>query len=163
MNRRRWLSLAAVAPLAAQAPKRDAMPRFQARSLDGQLHTRETLKGKVVLVQHWATWCGYCRKDEPAVEQILKDHAKDGLVVLAINAAESKATVQNYLKDHPRTAQVVLTPDTNLAPLFEGAGVPAYILIDRDSNIAAMQPGSGGLMALREMLKEAGLTKPESK
>lgn len=128
--------------------------------MDGELHTRESLKGKVVLVQHWATWCSYCRKDEPAVEQIIKDHAKDGLIVLAINAAESKAKVQDYLKDHPRTAKVVLTPDTNLAQLFEGAGVPAYILIDRDSNIAAMQPGSGGIMALRGMLREAGLSKP---
>lgn len=163
MNRRRWLSVAAALPLAAQDPQGQAMPRFQARTLDGQLHTRESLKGKVVLLQHWATWCGYCRKDEPAVEQILKDHAKDGLVVLAINAAEPKATVQSYLKEHPRTAQIVLTPDTNLAPLFEGTGVPAYILIDRNSKIAAMQPGAGGLLGLRGMLEEVGLSKPGAK
>jgi len=159
MNRRQWLILTAALPLAAQPQKRQPMPRFQVKTLTGETLTRETLKGKVVLVQHWATWCSYCRKDEPAVEQIIKDHAKDGLIVLALNAAESRATVEQYLKDHPRTAKVVLTPDTNLAPLFEGAGVPAYILIDRDSNIAAMQPGSGGIMALREMLKEAGLSK----
>ncbi len=159
MDRRRCLALFAATPLAAQKPPRDPMPRFQAKTIDGELHTRETLKGKVVLIQHWATWCGYCRKDEPAVEQIIKDHAKDGLVVLAINAAESKATVQQYLKEHPRTANIVLTPDTNLAPLFEGAGVPAYILLDRESRIAAMQPGSGGILALRGMLEEVGLKK----
>jgi thiol-disulfide isomerase/thioredoxin len=159
MNRRRWLSVLAAAPLAAQQPPRDPMPRFQAKTIDGQLHTRESLKGKVVLLQHWATWCGYCRKDEPAVEQILKDHAKDGLIVLAINASEPRATVEAYLKEHRRTAKIVLTPDTNLAQLFEGTGVPAYILIDRDSKIAAMQPGAGGLMGLRGMLKEVDLTK----
>ena len=159
MKRRAWLALAAASPMMAVKPPRDPMPRFQATSLDGQVFTRENLKGKVVLVQHWATWCGYCRKDEPAVEQVIKDHGKDGLVVLAINAAESKAKVLDYLKEHPRTAKIVLTPDTNLARLFEGAGVPAYILIDRESNIAAMQPGSGGLMALREMLKEVDLRK----
>ena len=145
--------------MAVKAP-REPMPRFQAKSLDGQIYTRENLKGKVVLLQHWATWCGYCRKDEPAVEQILKDHAKDGLIVLAINAAEPKAKVLDYLKEHPRTAKIVLTPETNLARIFDGAGVPAYILIDRESNVAAMQPGSGGLMALREMLKEVDLIKP---
>ncbi|MBL8236984.1 MAG: hypothetical protein JNM66_06180, partial [Bryobacterales bacterium] len=53
-------------------------------------------------------------------------------------------------------------PDTNLAVLFEGAGLPAYILIDRESKIAAMQPGAGGLMALRGMLKEVDLTRPGS-
>ena len=135
------------------------MPRFQGKSLDGKSFTRESLKGKVVLVQHWATWCGYCKKDEPAVEQILADHAKDGLVVLAINAGEPKAKVLDYLQVHRRTANIVLTPDTTLAVLFQGTGVPAYILIDRESNVAAMQPGSGGLLALREMLKEVDLRK----
>jgi thiol-disulfide isomerase/thioredoxin len=135
------------------------MPRFQAKSIDGRIYTRENVKGKVVLVQHWATWCGYCRKDEPAVEQILKDHAKDGLIVLAVNAAESKAKVLDYLKGRPRSAKIVMTPDTTLGRLFEGSGLPAYILIDRDSNVAAMQPGSGGLLALREMLKEVDLRK----
>jgi len=160
MKRRAWLALLAASPLMAVKPPREPMPRFQAKSLDGQIYTRENLKGKVVLLQHWATWCGYCRKDEPAVEQILKDHAKDGLIVLAINAAEPKAKVLDYLKEHPRTAKIVLTPETNLARIFDGAGVPAYILIDRESNVAAMQPGSGGLMALREMLKEVDLIKP---
>ncbi|MFN0105674.1 MAG: TlpA family protein disulfide reductase [Bryobacteraceae bacterium] len=159
MKRRTWLTLAAASPLPAVKPPREPMPRFQAKSIDGELFTRENLKGKVVLVQHWATWCGYCRKDEPAVEQIIKDHAKDGLIVLAINAAESKAKVQDYLNEHRRTAQIVMTPETNLARLFEGAGLPAYILIDRESNVAAMQPGSGGLLALREMLKEVDLRK----
>jgi len=159
MKRRVWLTLAAASPLLAVKPPREPMPRFRAKSIDGQVFTRESLKGKVVLVQHWATWCGYCKKDEPAVEQVIKDHAKDGLVVLAINAAESKAKVQDYLKEHPRTANIVMTPDTNLAAVFEGAGVPAYLLIDREGNVAAMQPGSGGLFALREMLKEVDLTK----
>jgi thiol-disulfide isomerase/thioredoxin len=160
MKRRAWLTLAAATPLMAVKPPREAMPRFQAKSLDGQVYTRESLKGKVVLLQHWATWCGYCRKDEPAVEQIIEDHAKDGLIVLAINAAEPKAKVLDYLKQHPRSAKIILAPDTNLAKFFGGVGVPAYMLIDRESNVAAAQPGSGGIMALREMLKEVDLIKP---
>lgn len=159
MKRRALLSFAAAAPLMAVKPPRDPMPRFQAKSIDGQLYTRENLKGKVVLVQHWATWCGYCRKDEPAVEQVIKDHAKDGLIVLAINAAEPKAKVLDYLKERPRAAKIVMTPDTDLARLFAGSGLPAYILIDRDSNVAAVQPGAGGILALRDMLKEVDLVK----
>lgn len=159
MNRRSWLTLAAASPLAAQAPPRDPMPKFEGRTIDGEPFTRESLKGKVVLVQHWATWCGYCRKDEPAVERIIQDHAKEGLVVLAVNAGETKAKVRQYLLEHPRTARIVLAPDTTLARLFSGAGVPAYLLIDRDSKVAAAQPGSGGLLALREMLKEVDLGK----
>ena len=159
MNRRRLLGVLAAAPLAAQRPPREPMPRFRAKTLDGREFTRENLKGKAVLIQNWATWCGYCRKDEPAVEQVIKDHAKEGLVVIAINSGEPRATVEAYLKDHPRTANIVLSKDTDLSVLFEGVGVPAYLLIDRDSKLAAGQPGSGGLLALREMLKEVGLGK----
>jgi len=135
------------------------MPKFQAKTLDGELLTRENLKGKVVLVQYWATWCSYCRKDEPAVERILKDHAAEGLVVIALNAGEPKATVKSYLADHPRTPKIVLAEDTNLASFFGSVGVPAYMLIDRESKLAAAQPGSGGLLALRELLKEVDLGK----
>ena len=159
MKRRRFLPLLAMGTGLTGQPPREPMPRFQAKSLDGQTFTRESLKGKVVLVQHWATWCGYCRKDEPAVEQVIADHAKDGLVVLAINAGESKATVQGYLKEHKRTAHIVMAEDTDLRVLFEGVGVPAYLLIDRESKLAAGQPGSGGLLALREMLKVVDLKK----
>lgn len=134
---------------------------FRAKSLDGKAFSLESLHGKVVLIQHWATWCGYCRKDEPAVEQILADHAKDGLVVLAVNAGEERAVVESYLKDHKRTAHIVLAPDTDLGSVFQRVGVPAYLLLDRAGNVAGAQPGSGGLMALRELLKEAGMVRPE--
>jgi thiol-disulfide isomerase/thioredoxin len=153
------MSLAAAAPLAAQNPPRELIAPYRARTIDGLTFTRESLKGKVVLVQHWATWCGYCRKDEPAVEQVIKEHTKDGLVVLAINSGESRDKVKEYLKDHPRTAHIVLTPDTNLAVLFQDVGVPAYLLIDRDAKLAAGQPGAGGILALRQLLKEAGIEK----
>lgn len=135
------------------------MVRFRAKSLDGETFTRESLKGKVVLIQYWATWCGYCRREEPAVEQIIQDHAKDGLVVLAVSAGEPKSKVVAYLQEHPRTAKIVLVPDTDIARIFGGTGVPAYLLIDRESNVAGAQPGAGGLMGLREMLKEVDLRK----
>lgn len=135
------------------------MVKFQARSVSGESFSNDTLKGKVVLIQYWATWCKFCRKDEPALERVISDHANDGLVVLAVNAGEPPADVRNYLKDHPRTASVVLSKDTNLASVFEGAGLPAYILLDRDGSVAGTQSGSGGILALRELLKDAGLGK----
>ncbi len=55
--------------------------------------------GKVVLVQLWATWCGYCKRDQPAVDEVVESYGKQGLVVLAVNAGESKKKVQQYLAD----------------------------------------------------------------
>jgi thiol-disulfide isomerase/thioredoxin len=159
MTRRESMMLFAGGVAAAQGEPRQVMPRFLAKSLDGATFNRETTMHKVVLIQHWATWCGYCRKDEPGVEAIIRDHAAQGLVVLAVNAGEPKAKVLEYLKEHKRSAKIVLASDTNLRRFFEDAGLPAYILIDRDGKIAHMQAGSGGLPAFHEMMRIVGLKK----
>jgi len=159
MTRRESMMLLASATAAAQGEPRQVMPRFLAKSIDGVTFNRETTMHKVVLIQHWATWCGYCRKDEPGVEAIIRDHAAQGLVVLAVNAGEPKPKVLEYLREHKRSARIVLAPDTNLGRFFEDAGLPAYILIDRDGNIAHMQAGSGGLPAFHEMMRIVGLRK----
>jgi thiol-disulfide isomerase/thioredoxin len=159
MTRRDSLLLLPAGAALAQEPPREPLPKFTAKDLDGATHTKESLRGKVILIQHWATWCGFCRKDEPAVESIISDHAAQGLVVLAVNAGEPKAAVQAYLREHKRSARVVLGPDTNLGRLFDGAGLPAYLLIDRDGLVAHGQAGAGGLPALHEMMRIVKLRK----
>ena len=159
MTRRESMMLFAGGVAEAQGEQRQVMPSFLGKSLDGATFNRETTMHKVVLIQHWATWCGYCRKDEPGVEAIIRDHAAQGLVVMAVNAGEQKAKVLEYLKEHKRSAKIVLASDTNLRRFFEDAGLPAYILIDRDGKIAHMQAGSGGLPAFHEMMRIVGLKK----
>lgn len=87
-------------------------PRFRAKTLGGE--TLESVKGKVVLLEFWTTWCPYCRDEEALVERIDKQFASQGLIVLAIDLAESKKTVTKYLDQHP-PCRIVLTEDTNLA------------------------------------------------
>jgi thiol-disulfide isomerase/thioredoxin len=136
---------------------REAAPRFHARTMDGEQFNNESLKGKVVLLQFWTTWCPYCRKEQAAVETLVHDFGARGLVVLAVNVGESKKKVKLYLADSPRTCKIVLTDDTNLAALYEAKSFPLYVLIDRDGNIAGQQDGAGGEGALRELLSKAGL------
>jgi thiol-disulfide isomerase/thioredoxin len=143
--------------LAAAIDSRETAPRFRAKSLDGEQFSNESLKGKVVLLQFWATWCGYCRRDQPAVDAIVRDFQKQGLVVLAINVGESKSKIKSYLEGSPRACQIVATEDTNLAALFAAHAYPLYVLIDRDGTIAGTQRGAGGAEALRELLAKAGL------
>src|SRR5581483_4177842 len=71
-------------------------PRFNARTLTGEKFTNDSLKGKVVLLQFWATWCQYCRHDQPVVDALDKEFAPQGLVTLAINVGEDKGTVKKY-------------------------------------------------------------------
>lgn len=128
-------SLLLPAPLFAFPASGAEAPRFKAKSLEGEMFDNASVKGKAVLVQIWATWCGVCRNDQPHVDDAIDEFGGDGLVVLAVNAGESRRTVQSYLARSPRKGHVILTADTNLAAVFRAQGVPHYVLIDRDGKV----------------------------
>jgi thiol-disulfide isomerase/thioredoxin len=131
-----------------------AAPRFRAKTVAGESFNNESVKGKVVLR---TTWCQYCHDEEPLVEAIHKEFAEKGLIVLAIDVAESKKTVKKYLEQHPRSCRIVLTEDTNLAAMYQATSYPIYVVIDRDGNIAGEQRGAAGERALRRLLARAGI------
>jgi thiol-disulfide isomerase/thioredoxin len=102
MNLHRGISLSryfvCIALLAAvvsgvSANDREPAPSFTAKTLAGEKLTNDSLKGKVVLLQFWATWCGYCRREQPVVDRIEREFADQGLVVLAVNVGESRKAV----------------------------------------------------------------------
>lgn len=135
------------------------MPVFQAKTLTGENVGKESVHGKPVLIQLWATWCGYCRRDEPVVEKLAEEFKKDGLVVLAVNTKESREKVEAYLKEHPRKAvKVIADEDSDLPEMVQPQGFPFYIVIDKSGNIQGAMPGSGGEPGLRELLEEIGLS-----
>jgi thiol-disulfide isomerase/thioredoxin len=132
-------------------------PRFRAKTLSGETFNNESVKGRVVLLEFWTTWCPYCHDEEALVEEIDKEFASKGLIVLAIDVAESKKTVKKYLNQHPRACRIVLTEDTNLAAMYQANSYPIYVVIDRDGNIAGEQRGAAGERGLRKLLAGAGL------
>jgi thiol-disulfide isomerase/thioredoxin len=133
-------------------------PRFNAKTLKGEKFTNDSLKGKVVLLQFWTTWCPYCKQDQSMIEKLEKEYSDKGLVILAVDVNESKKTVTNYLKDHPRSCRVILTEDTNLAARFEAKSYPVYVILDKDGNISDEARGSVPETGLKNMLRSAGLS-----
>ena len=137
-------------------------PRFRAKTLEGEQFTNSSVKGKVVLFQFWTTWCPYCKSEESLVNDITAEFADKGLIVLAVDVAESKRKVLQYLKEHPRKCRIVLTEDTNLAAMYQANSYPIYVVVDRDGNIVDTQRGAGGERSLRRMLEQAGLESKDS-
>src|SRR6266849_4059807 len=143
---------------ALAGPKsKEPAPRFNAKTTEGEKFSNDSVKGKVVLLEFWTTWCGYCLDEAPFVDKISHELADKGLVVLAINVGESRKTVKKYLDQHPRTCKVVLMEDTNLAAMYQATVYPIYVVIDRDGNVAGTQRGAGGEDALRSLLAKAGI------
>src|ERR1700732_1466778 len=79
--------------------EREPAPRFHAKTLEGEQFDNQSTKGKVVLFQFWTTWCPYCKGEESLVNEITKEFADKGLIVLAVDVAESKKKVLEYLKE----------------------------------------------------------------
>lgn len=150
------LLLAALSLLAASKDKEPA-PRFMAATTSGEKFTNDSVKGKVVLLEFWTTWCGYCADEAAFVDKIGKELAPKGLLLLAIDVGESKKTVKKYLEQHPRDCKIVLMEDTNLAAMYQATVYPIYVVIDRDGFIAGTQRGAGGEGTLRRLIAKAGL------
>lgn len=152
--------LTALCGLAGTKEKEPA-PRFTATTTAGEKFSNVSIKGKVVLLEFWTTWCGFCADEAPFVDKIGHELADKGLILLAINVGESKKTVKKYLEQHPRSCRIVLMEDTNLAAMYQATVYPIYVVIDRDGNIAGTQRGAGGEDALRRLIARAGIESPE--
>jgi len=140
---------------------REPAPRFNATTTGGEKFNNESLKGRVVLLEFWTTWCGYCLQEAGFVDRINDEYDAKKLIILAVNVAESKKTVKKYLEQHPRKTRIVLTDNTNLAAMFEAKVYPIYVVIDRDGNVAGEQRGAAGEKALRDLLARGGLDDDE--
>jgi thiol-disulfide isomerase/thioredoxin len=146
----------ALLPKAGSKAKEPA-PRFNAVTTDGEKFSNISIKGRVVLLEFWTTWCSFCADEAPFVDKISKEFTGKDLLILAVNVGESKKTVRKYLDKHPRSVKIVLTDDTNLAAMYAATVYPIYVAIDRDGNVAATQRGAAGEEALRDLLATAGL------
>ncbi len=150
------LTLITVCAFAADETGQPA-PRFRAKTTAGDQFNNASVKGKVVLFEFWTTWCQYCEAEAELVDDIAKEFAGNGLIVLAVDVLESDKKVKQYLIEHPRSVPIVLTKDTNLAAMYNAQSYPIYVVIDRDGNIAGEQRGAAGEGALRRLLKRAGI------
>jgi thiol-disulfide isomerase/thioredoxin len=139
-------------------------PQFSAKTLDGQTVSNSSLRGNVVLLQFWTTWCPVCHQDQAAVDNVQAEFGGKGLVVVAVDDGEPEALVRKYLQASPRSCAVVATGDRSLASRFGVHSYPHYVVIDRNGNVVASKGGGGGGEAyLRYLVSRAGLSsKPET-
>lgn len=112
----------------------------------GQLVSLASLRGRVVLLDFWATWCVPCRQSLPAYEGLLREYRSRGLEVLAVSVDADPAVVERYLKVHPLNLRVLLDPKQVSARAFRTRQIPSTYFIDRDgyvrSDVEGFHPGN---------------------
>jgi thiol-disulfide isomerase/thioredoxin len=130
---------------------------FTLADLQGRKHTLSAQRGKVVMLDFWASWCGPCRMQMPRVEKLYRELKPKGLVVYAINMRESPAIARRYLERNKYTTTTLLDQQGEVSERYQVAGIPSLVVIDRQGRIAAHFVGVRTEEDLREAIRKAGL------
>ena len=116
-------------------------PEFSGRTLGDQPVSLAALRGRVVLLNFWATWCLECRAEMPAFEGLHRRFAARGLAILGINTREDGKAVRRYAEELGLTFPLVLDPDGKIGALYGVVGLPTTFLIGRDGHAVALAIG----------------------
>ena len=105
------------------------------KTLEGTVHDLAQYRGKVVLVNFWATWCEPCRDEMPSIERLKEKFAGQPFEVLAVNVDEPEARVRAFLEKTPLQLTVVLDPGKQVTKTWNARILPASYLIGRDGRV----------------------------
>ncbi|MGQ0653465.1 MAG: TlpA disulfide reductase family protein [Betaproteobacteria bacterium] len=112
-----------------------AAPALALQDLGGTLHSLERHRGKVVLINFWATWCEPCRAEMPSMERLRKSLAGRPFEVLAVNLAEPRSRIEKFLDLMPLGFPILLDRDGSTAKAWRARILPASFLVGRDGRI----------------------------
>jgi peroxiredoxin len=113
----------------------DVAPDFTLQTLDGQTVSLSDYKGKGVLINFWGTYCPPCREEMPAFQNQYELNKDKGFEILAVNMAESKASVQGFVNQYGLTFPILMDPG-RVAKLYRIDPLPTSILVKPNGKIA---------------------------
>ena len=156
------LALAALActlPVSATTPEPMA-PDFTLPARSGGAVHLNDLKGQVVMINFWASWCGPCRQEMPLLEQMHKRYSALGFTLVGVNVdADSKDAVE-WLSKTPVSFPVLFDRESKVSAMYDVKAMPSTVFIDRQGNVRALHKGYKAgdegeyLNQIRALLKE---------
>ena len=130
---------------------------FSLNDLKGRSHTLKNLRGKTVLLDFWATWCGPCRLTMPQVAKIHAEYKDRGVEVMSINVGESAKKAGDYIAKNGYAFTTLLDTDRQVSTRYQINGIPTLVVIDAAGKVSDYLVGSRDDVALRAALKKAGV------
>ncbi len=128
--------------VAPEAERQEA-PGFEIENLAGGNTGLEDYRGKIVLLNFWATWCMPCRAEMPGMEIIWQKYEEQGLVIAAISVDEgSRGRIETFSKLLDLSFPILLDPESKVSDLYKVSNMPTSFLIDRDGKVISRIVGS---------------------
>jgi thiol-disulfide isomerase/thioredoxin len=139
----------------------DALPDLGSFQLEGKLP--DDLKGQVILLDFWASWCAPCKTSFPVMEELTKKYAGQGLTILAVSVDEKPENMRRFLTSFTVSFTVVRDAKQKLVVAADAPTMPTSFLIDRTGKIRFVHAGFNGDETKREYVKEIEQLLSESK
>jgi peroxiredoxin len=117
-------------------------PNFTLQSRDGKTVSLADLKGQVVMVNFWATWCGPCRQEMPHLEALYSRYNSLGFTLLGVNVEDNPEGAKKWLDENgPVTFPVLLDPKNQVSKLYDVIAMPSTVLVARDGTMRFIHHG----------------------
>jgi thiol-disulfide isomerase/thioredoxin len=127
-------------------------PDLAGFKLEGKLP--DSLKGKVVIVDFWASWCGPCKESFPVMNDLQKKYGDRGLVIIAVNEDEQRSDMQDFLKKHQAAFTVVRDSEQKLVAVAGIPTMPSSFMLDGDGKVRFAHSGFHGADTVKEYEQE---------
>jgi len=148
-------STPADAPESETAKKGKLAPGFQLADINGKTVSLDDFRGKPVLLNFWASWCGPCRSEMPYIQELYEEQSETGVAILAIDVGEDLAEVEEFIRDYSLTFPVLLDMTGTVAEKYNIRAIPTTYFIDSDGIIRDMKIGAFSSVAeIRDILSK---------
>lgn len=117
-------------------------PAFTGPTLDGRLLSLSDLRGRVVVINFWASWCAECRPEMPVLETLHRELASRGLAIVGINAREQTRAIERYATQLGLTFPLVRDPAGKNSDRYGVIGLPTTFVVGRDGRAVAFVVGA---------------------
>src|SRR5215470_744860 len=126
---------------AAHAALDGPAPDFTLKSRAGENIKLSELRGQVVLINFWASWCGPCRQEMPLLDQMYQKYAPLGFTLLGVNVEQDSTDAERLLKDTPVTFPILFDAQNEVSKLYDVTAMPSTVLVDRDGKVRYVHKG----------------------
>jgi peroxiredoxin len=135
--------LAAPISRAAAIPAGGSAPEIKLTDFSGRPVNLTSLRGKVVLLDFWASWCKPCREELPVLEALQKKYGENGLVIIGVNVDKDEASARKFLQDNKLKLSFTLANDAQhkVAGSYEPPTMPSSYVIDRAGKVRFVHEG----------------------
>ena len=143
MIRKLWILLSVIltTAVATAAPLSGVAPDFRLQARDGTQVSLAELKGQVVMINFWATWCGPCRQEMPHLEALYQRYSPLGFTLLGVNVEDDPKGAEAWLAETPVSFPVLFDSDNRVTKLYDVVAMPSTVLVDRSGNVRYLHHG----------------------